>query len=68
MMFCLAIEHIGEFIIRELLHGAERGSIVSGLYTVCAFFILNDIKAAFQRVRQQTLTGCNESIVNQRRG
>jgi hypothetical protein len=68
MMFCLAVEHVGEFIIRELLYGVERGSLISGFYTICTIFILNDIKAALRRVRKQAITECNEIFVSQRRG
>jgi hypothetical protein len=67
MIFCSAVEHVGEFIIRELLYGVERGSVISGLYTLCTFFILNDIRAALRRVRKQDFTECNEIILSQRR-
>jgi hypothetical protein len=66
MMYCLIVEHIGEFIIRELLYGVERGSMVSGISALCTIFILNDIKAALQRVRKQAFTECSEIIVSKR--
>ena len=67
MMFCLAVEHIGEFIIRELIYGVESGSLVSGAYALCTFFILNGIKAALRRAQKQSFAECNGNIVSQRR-
>jgi hypothetical protein len=68
MMVCLAIEHVGEFIVRELLYGAGREGIMPGLSALCAIFILNDLKAALRRVRHQAIAERSERIVSQRRG
>jgi hypothetical protein len=62
MIFYVAAGHIGEFIMRELLSGMERGSVISGVGALCTIFILNDIKAVFRRIRKLAISESNEII------
>lgn len=67
MTFYPAIELIGETIISELLNGIEKGSLISGVFPLCAVFILAHIWTALLRARKQAFVECNRIRSSQRR-